>query len=149
MRTFLFYTRAFFASLIVATGLASIFSTQFVIAGLKNAGAHVDMGQRISMTQYDLINMGPRYGFFILIGLAIAFLAAHLIHRQVKKKRPLIYILAGAACFIVMLYLMKAVFFGVPIIGGARSILGLSFQALAGGIAGYLFAKLTTPKPIV
>ena len=140
---------AFIASLITATCLASIFSTQFVIGGLKTAGAHVDMGQMFSMTLYDIINMGPLYGIFIAIGLLIAFLVAGLIYRKINKKRRLIYTLAGVACFIIMLHLMKAVFFGVPIIGGARSILGLSFQALAGGIAGYLFAKLTTPNPAV
>ncbi len=146
----LLYVRpfAFIASLVTATGLASIFSTQFVIGGLKTAGAHVNMGQRFSMTLYDMINMGPLYAIFITIGLLIAFLVAGLIYRTINKKRHLIYTLAGAACFIVMLYLMKAVFFGVPIIGGARSILGLAFQALAGAIAGYIFAKLTAPKPI-
>ncbi len=93
-------------------------------------GKRLDCGQQL-------------YAIFITIGLLIAFLVAGLMTRKINKKRRLIYTLAGAACFIVMLYLMKAVFFGVPIIGGARSTLGLSFQALAGGIAGYVFAKLT------
>ncbi|MBL4871687.1 MAG: hypothetical protein JKX72_12125 [Robiginitomaculum sp.] len=141
---------AFIVSLLTAVILATFFSTQFIIAGLKTAGADVSLGQRFSMSLYDIINMGPIYAIFITIGLPIAFLVAGLIFRKVKIKRALIYTLAGAACFLVMLYLMKAVFFGVPIIGGARTPLGLMFQALAGGIAGYIFARLTAKlvKPI-
>ena len=134
---------AFILSALIAAVLASLFSTQFVIAGLAKAGGNVGMGERLSMTIYDIINMGPMYAIFIFLGLLVAFLVAGLLAHLAKGRRTLIYIVAGGMCFIVMLYLMKAVFFGVPIIGGARSVLGLAFQALAGGIAGYVFARLT------
>lgn len=134
---------AYLASVIIATLLASIFSTQFVIAGLSEAGASVSMTERLSMTGYDFINMGKLYGIFIAIGLAIAFMAGKIVYHFAKTGRSMVYIVAGMTCFIVMLYLMKAVFFGVPIIAGARSALGLAFQALAGGVAGYAFAWLT------
>lgn len=136
---------AFIFSVLIATLIASIFSTQFVFAGLADAGAPIGFGDRLSMTVYDAINLGKLYGVFIFIGLLIAFLAAGLVTRKAQTKRPLIYVVAGMVCFIVMLYLMKAVFFGVPIIAGARSGLGLAFQALAGGVAGYIFARLTPP----
>lgn len=137
----------FLLSVVIATILASVFSTQFVIGDLATAGAPVGFSERLSMTTYDAINLSQLYGVFIAIGLLIAFLAAGLVYRKAQIKRPLIYIVAGMACFIVMLYLMKAVFFGVPIIAGARSSLGLAFQALAGGIAGYVFARLTPANP--
>ncbi|PHS37188.1 MAG: hypothetical protein COA91_10775 [Robiginitomaculum sp.] len=133
----------FILSVVVATLLATLFSSQFVIAGLAQAGAEISWGERLSMTLYDLGHLGRLYAIFIFIGLAIAFLAGGLVYRFAKTKRPLIYVVAGMACFVVMLYLMQAVFFGVPIIAGARSTLGLAFQALAGGLGGYVFARLT------
>ncbi len=136
----------FILSALIATLVASLFSTQFVIAALESSGAHVGWGARLNMTLYDLGHLGLLYGIFIFIGLAIAFLVAALIHRFVKTKRPLIYVLAGMTCFVVMLYLMQAVFFGVPIIAGARTTMGLVFQALAGGLAGYVYARLTTQR---
>lgn len=133
----------FILSVIIATLVASLFSTQFVIAGLEQAGAKVGWGDRLDMTLYDLGHFGPVYGIFIFLGLLIAFLTAGLIHHFAKTKRPLIYIVAGMTSFVVMLYLMQAVFFGVPIVAGARSTMGLAFQALAGGLAGYAFARIT------
>ncbi len=133
----------FILSVLIATLLATLFSTQFVITGLEGAGAKVGLGDRLDMTFYDLGHLGRLYGIFIFIGLGIAFLCATIVHRFAKTKRPLIYVVAGMACFVIMLYLMQVVFFGVPIIAGARSGLGLAFQALAGGLAGYVFARLT------
>lgn len=133
----------FILSVLAATVVACMFSTQFVIAALEGSGADVSWAARLDMTLYDLGHLGLVYGIIIFIGLAIAFPVAALIYRFVKTKRPLIYAAAGMASFVVMLYLMQAVFFGVPIIAGARSTMGLAFQALAGGIAGYVFACLT------
>jgi len=143
MRRFGKIILAFVISVVLATLLATLFSTQFVIAGLTQAGAEISLGERLNMTLYDLGHLGRLYGIFILIGLAIAFLAAALVYRFAKTKRALIYVVAGMACFVVMLYLMQAVFFGVPIIAGARSTMGLIFQVLAGGLGGYMFARLT------
>ena len=42
---------------------------------------------------------------------------------------------------------MEQVFFGVPIVGGARDGLGLFFQVLAGSMGGFIFATLTSLKP--
>jgi len=138
----------FILSVIIATLVASLFSTQFVIAALEQSGAKVGWGDRINMTLYDIGHLGLLYSLFITIGLLIAFLAAGFVHRKVKTKRTLIYVVAGMTCFVVMLYLMQAVFFGVPIIAGARSTVGLAFQALAGGLAGYVFAWLTGGKRV-
>lgn len=143
MRKFGKTVLVFILSVIIATLVASLFSTQFVIAGLEQSGATVGWGDRLDMTLYDLGHLGRLYGIFIFIGLLIAFLAAGQVHRIAKTKRPLIYVIAGMTSFIVMLYLMQAVFFGVPIIAGARSGLGLAFQALAGGLGGYVFARMT------
>lgn len=139
----------FILSVVLATVIASFFSTQFVIGDLAKVGAPIGFSERLSMTAYDAVNLGKLYGVFIFIGLFIAFLAAGLFYKITQTKRPLIYVVAGMVCFIVMLQLMKAVFFGVPIIAGARSGVGLIFQALAGGIAGLFFANFTKPLNFV
>ena len=145
MKFVVFKIFAFLASVIAATVLACLFQTQFVISGLNQIGGNIDMAERLKMTGYDIAHLSRLYGIFIAIGLLIAFIAAALFFRMIKAKRTVIYVVAGMCCFIVMLFLMKQVFFGVPIIAGARTGLGLAFQALAGGIAGYLFARLTAP----
>jgi len=145
MKFIVFKIFAFFASVITATVLASLFQTQFVISDLNNIGAGIGLAERLKMTGYDIAHLSRLYGIFIFLGFAIAFFAAWVLHHFVKGKRTLIYMVAGGTCFLVMLFLMKQLFFGVPIIAGARSGLGLAFQALAGGIAGYMFARLTAP----
>jgi len=145
MKFVIFKIFAFLASVITATVLASLFQTQFVVTDLNQIGANIDLADRLKMTGYDIAHLSRLYGIFIFIGMAIAYSAGALLFRRVKTKRTLIYVVAGMCCFLVMLFLMKQVFFGVAIIAGARSGLGLAFQALAGGIAGYLFARLTAP----
>jgi len=49
----------------------------------------------------------------------------------------------------VMLWAMEQVFFGVPIVAGARDGFGLILQMLAGGVGGFIFAKLSSPKTAV
>lgn len=137
---------AFIVSALVATVLANIFSTQFVIAGLNANGGDIGMNGRLSMTAHDLLNFGPLYAVFITLGLAIAFLAGSIVYRFAKTGRTLVYVVAGIVCFIVMLWAMKNVFFGVPVVAGARSMLGVIFQTLAGAAAGYIFARMTAPK---
>jgi len=136
----------FLLSVVIASVLASIFSTQFVLSDLAKAGAPVGLSDRMSMTVYDALNLPKLYGIFIFITLLIAFPAAGLVFNKMKIKRTFIYIVAGCVGFLVMLILMKGAFFGVDLIAGARSITGKLFQALAGGVAGYVFARLTTPK---
>ena len=136
----------FILCVVIATVLASIASTQFVLADLATAGAPVDLGTRLSMTVYDVINLGPSYGIFIAIALLLAFLASGWASKKTGMSRSLIYCVAGGVSFIVMFFCMKAAFFGIDLIAGSRSGLGKGAQALAGVIAGFIFAKLTPPK---
>ena len=59
--------------------------------------------------------------------------------------RALVFAAAGLVCMLVMLTLMKEVFFGVQIIAGARSLPGFWTQAIAGALAGLAFTALTPP----
>jgi hypothetical protein len=131
--------------------LASIFmalagvlvQTQFVLAGLADAGASISLGNRLSMTLADIAGLAPLYGVFILIGFAIAFLAGALAVRFTPVPRTLVYAVAGAVCMFVMLALMREVFFGVPVIAGARSLAGEVSQGVCGALAGIFYAWST------
>ena len=126
--------------------IASFFSTQKVIGSLDDIGGNVLFSDRISMTIYDAIHFGSLYWGFITVAFLIAFIAAWALHKGVKFGRPIIFIVAGSVAMLVMLLAMERVFFGVPIVAGARDNLGVLLQMLAGGIGGFIFAKLTTPK---
>ena len=84
----------------------------------------------------------------IALALIIAFLAGGLVFRFAKFGRPIIYVVAGAMAMLVMLFSMREVFFGVPLIGGARSGFGIAMQMLAGGVGGYVFARVSQAKEI-
>ena len=134
------------ASTLTAAVLGNVVSSQFVIARLNEVGADLTFANRISMSISDIIGFGPRYAIFICIGFTIAFLTGWFIHKLAKTGRTIIYTVAGITAMIVMLYMMKNVYFGVQLVGGARSVMGLLAQGLVGGISGFLFAKITAPK---
>ena len=134
---------AWLASVLAVGILGVIFQTQNVIARLGDLGADVGMGQRLSMTFYDIMHLGSLYTPFIAIALVIAFLAGGLLYRFMKFGRYIIYLIAGAVAILIMLFLMKRAFFGVHIINGAKDALGISLQVLAGAIGGWVFAHLT------
>ncbi len=134
---------AWLAAVFVTVILGVLFQTQNVISRLGNLGADINMGERVSMTAYDVTHLGSLYGIFITIALGIAFLIGGLLHRSVKFGRPLIYSVAGGTAILVMLFLMKQAFFDVHIIAGARDALGITLQLLSGAIGGWVFAYLT------
>ena len=130
----------------IVTFIASIFSTQRVISGLNEIGGKVEFGDRVSMTVYDAVHFGPLYWVFISLAFFIAFTAAWALHKRVKFGRPIIFTIAGLIAMLIMLLAMERVFFGVPIVAGARDTLGLLLQMVAGGIGGFIFARLTARK---
>lgn len=129
------------AALIVASigtyVLAVIANAQFVI------GAHnvpVTFTDRLNMTAFDISNM-----WLYLAVIAAAFLLGFAIAALVKRFLPglsgVAYPIAGAAALGMVLGLMYLQFQTVPI-SGARSELGFAVQVMAGGIGGWIFAKV-------
>jgi hypothetical protein len=137
---------AFVLSVALMAALGVIVQTQFVLSALKTTGAPVEAGDRIAMTGADLIGLGPLYAALIAIGFLIAFLAAGLVLRVIALPRVLVFAAAGAVCIAVMLVLMREVFFGVPVIAGARTLAGQAGQAACGALAGAAFALLTRSR---
>tara|TARA_E500000318_G_scaffold7581_1_gene7028 strand:- start:2 stop:460 length:459 start_codon:yes stop_codon:yes gene_type:complete len=134
---------AYLAAVLVLIVLAVITQSLFVLSALTAVGAEIGAGDALAMLGDDLIGLGPLYGIFIALGLAVALLAAALVSRLLPVPRGWVFSAAGVVCMLVMLTLMKEVFFGVQIIAGARSMTGLLVQAVAGGIAGVVFVLLT------
>jgi len=132
----------FAVSVIVATVLASASSTIFVLGGLADLGAEIAPGEWLSIVVRDIGGMGPTYAPLAAGGLLIAFAAAWLVTKIVPGPRAIAYAIAGAVALVAIVLLMREVL-GVTPISGARTALGLIGQALAGLIAGAVFAALS------
>lgn len=145
MRVLKFMAYVILSALITA-GIGSALSSWRVMAALKSLGAPIDSGQAAQMIAYDLQHFATLYAVFIVLAFIVAFAVSGVVHRRLRFARPLIFAISGAFAIAVMLYLMKQVFFGVPIIAGARDQTGLALQILAGGLGGLVFAALTKPK---
>ena len=143
MRTFLKFLFGWFLGAVTTTAVGVLFQTQNVIARLGSIGADIGLGERLSMTLYDLIHLGSLYIAFVAIGTFVAYLAGLLVYRLAGFGRPIVFAVAGAVAMLVMLLLMKEAFFGVHLIAGARDMLGIGLQMLAGALGGLLFARVT------
>ncbi len=136
-----------FAVAVVVTVVLGCFShTQFVLAALEGVGYPIPLADRLSTTLFDLTGLAPTYGAVVAIGFLIAFsVAAGIIH-FVPGLRTTGYVLAGAVAIVVALTAMSMMFWNITPIAGARGFWGMSGQAVAGGLGGYLFATLSSNR---
>jgi len=138
---------AFLTATAIGTILGTVLSSLWVSYELANIGAPASPDLIARTAVSDVAGMGLTYGVILALGFLIAFSAAALTHRVSGLPRSTVFLVAGAISVAVTLALMKPVFFGANPIAGARTALGLAAQALAGGVAGFVFAALT-PRPI-
>lgn len=131
---------------VTTTAVGVMLQTQNVIARLNDIGADVGIGQRLSMTLYDLIYLGSLYIIFVSLGTLVAYLLGLIVYRIAGFGRPVVFAVAGAVAILVMLMLMKQAFFGVHLIAGARDGLGIGLQMVAGAMGGVMFARMTARK---
>jgi len=134
------YTAAFVAAVLVASLLASAFSTQFVIANLLSIGVDVTFETRLAMTARDF-SILQTLGLVVAASFLVAFIIAGGLTRWVGGNRTFWYVFAGTSSIVCLLMLMSLQLQLMPI-AGARSNLGLAFQAFAGGCGGWLFSIL-------
>lgn len=140
------YPLGLVAATVFMAVLGVIVQTQFVLGALTGVGAEISFADRLAMTRDDLVGLGVLYAIFILIGFLVAFSVSALVLRFVKLPRAAVYAVAGAVCMFVMLALMREVFFGVPVIAGARSLTGELAQAASGAAAGLVYVFLTRKR---
>jgi hypothetical protein len=137
---------SFLAAVIVAIILGSIASTHFVLGALTDLGVEIPFSDRLSMTLQDIVGIAPLYGAIIGTGLLVAFVAAIFVAKLAPSLRWLVYLVAGGAAVGITLFTLQIVFGGIMPISGARSAGGFVAQIGVGAIAGYVFARLTTPQ---
>ncbi|MDX1703925.1 MAG: hypothetical protein R3235_06500 [Altererythrobacter ishigakiensis] len=114
-----------------------IVNSQFV---MNAHGVPISFGERVNMTAFDVSNMWL-YFVVILIALLLGFLIAMAVKRLLPGLSRYAFPIAGAAAIGATLGLMYVQFQTVPI-SGARSGLGFASQVLAGGIGGWVFARI-------
>ena len=130
----------FAAAVALTSVLASVFSSQFVMAGLTGLGVRIPLSARLYMTAADLgilPMMLMAFSISLLIGFSIAALCV------LKGGKPSVWFaIGGSTAIISQLLILESIFGSMPV-AGARSALGLVFQGVAGAIGGWLFARLT------
>lgn len=126
--------RFVFAGLICFT-LASLFHTQAVLMGLTELGIQIELATRLSTIQEDFFGLLPTYGVIILIGLAIAFVIAHMIVTKFNQRPLIMYPLAGALAMLTILMAMHPIL-NITLLAGAREVSGIILQCIAGAIGG-------------
>jgi hypothetical protein len=131
---------AFLTSVIVTFILASLFNTQFVIAGLESVNVVIPLRDRAMMSWLDIQGLAFTYGIVIMIGLLLAFSFMSWVNRFVVLP-TLWFPLGGAIAFIVMIAAMEPLL-GVTLITGARSVAGWAAQCAAGVVGGFVFSYL-------
>jgi len=132
---------AFIIAVLTVTVLGTASHSIFVLNELAAIGVTVE-GQYLSSILNDLAGMGPLYGALMAIGFVIAFIAAHFVQRLAPSLRWFVYMVAGAVSVYVTLTVM-GILFDITPIAGARSALGMAFQAGAGAVAGLVYALMT------
>ncbi|MEL7198805.1 MAG: hypothetical protein AAGL10_10870 [Pseudomonadota bacterium] len=138
------FVRWIAALLVAALGtyvIGVVVNSQFV---MNAHGVPISLGDRLNMTAFDVSNMGL-YFIIICVALLLGFLIATLVKRFLPGLARIAYPVAGAAAMGMVLGLMYVQFQTIPI-SGARSVLGVAAQMVAGGIGGWIFAKLASPR---
>ncbi|MBY6218122.1 hypothetical protein [Qipengyuania aquimaris] len=117
--------------------LGVIVNSQFV---MNAHGVPISFSDRLNMTAFDVSNM-YLYLVIIVVTFLLGFLIAALVRRFVPSLAGVAYPVAGAAAIATALGLMWMQFQTIPI-SGARSTAGFLAQVVAGGVGGWIFAKI-------
>jgi len=131
---------AFLAATALTAILASLFSTQFVIAGLVGIDVNVPFGTRVRMSLSDL-GILPALLAATAACFIVGFPIAAWCRDHFGGRRLAWFALAGGSALVVELLIMKATL-GIMPVGGARSLAGLACQGIAGAAGGVLYARL-------
>jgi len=131
---------AYLLAVVVTYISAAVAATQSVMARLADMGVAVGLGDRLLTTGQDLVGMAPMFLPIIAIAFAIAFPVAALALRWRPDWRWFGYPLAGGVAILMVHVALQAAFNITPV-AAARSILGLTFQALCGVLGGWVFLR--------
>lgn len=139
--------KAFALAVLCAAVLGCLASTHFILAELAALGVSVPLVDTLAVSGHDLIGLGPVLVILYAGALCPGFLVAAYVQRRVPGPRTLWFSLSAALAVFALLAGARVILGGMPI-AGARTTAGLLAQALAGAVAGWLYAYLTRRRAI-
>ena len=134
----------FLVSVIIAMGLMAMQTSVSNLFWLVSVDMPITFAIFISTLLSDLIGMSfhgevPIIGV-VLVGLLIAFVAAHFAVKCTHLARVPGYVFAGAAALFAIVVLMPLAFYNLDLIAGARTFIGKCCLITGGALSGYFFA---------
>lgn len=132
---------AYLLAVAVTYATAAIAATQSVMARLAEMGVDVSFADRLRTTAQDLVGMAPAYGAIVAVAFAIALPVAGLVGRWRPDWRWFGYPLAGGVAILAVHFLLELALNITPV-AAARSLPGLTLQALCGVLGGYVFLRV-------
>lgn len=138
---------AFLAAGAVSYFLASTGASGHVMSNLGDMGIALTTGQKWTHLSHDWLAFTKIFLPVILLCLLIGFMVARLLLNidALANLTTFAYVTAGAAALLVVHQILFTLFEMHPI-AASRTVLGLLMQAVAGGVGGWLFAKLSYPS---
>jgi|TARA_B110000977_G_C11027865_1_gene473967 hypothetical protein len=137
----------FFAAVIAAYVLGAIFISQGNIASIIAMDFDVSVAQRFEAALHDVMHMTNIYLPVIAVSYFVSMPVARLIIKYVPQQRAILYALAGAVGLVAIHLIMKMVL-GLTGIAATRTFVGLLAQAIAGGVGGYLFHRISLNRGV-
>lgn len=131
-------------AVVLAVVAGSIIQTQFNLAAIERLGAEVGFGQWLATTGHDLVHFTPTYAMLVAIAFAVAWPVAGILKRWWPDQRQWLFLLAGFAAILTLILVMNR---ALPVTGIAatRCSFGTVLLAAAGGLAGWLYARVLKP----
>jgi hypothetical protein len=129
-------------AVVVAVVLGSLAQSGFNLAALAELGVELGAAEWIGTAWHDLLNFTPTYALLVAIAFAIAWPLAATLKRAFPGHRGLLFTLAGFSAIWTTIAIMNR---ALPVTGIAatREIEGTLALAIAGALAGWLYARLT------
>ena len=135
---------AYIAASLTTLALAAAFYTQQVLSKQAVFGVTYTPAQQFQTFIENLLGLAPSYGVVLALGLLVGFSIAAGVKRILVPLAPVAYPLAGAAAVFSAIWLIENVVAsgGIGALGGARGVVGVALQMLAGFVGGAVFTVL-------
>ena len=135
---------AFIVAVAVAYLASVVLSAQVALGEVASYGLSASFTQRVETSFLDLVGMLRMYLPLVAVSFLVAMPVSAVALKWVPVPRWLGYVIGGALGLWALHMIMFAVF-GIHAIPATRFTSGMASQALAGALAGYLFARLSRP----
>jgi hypothetical protein len=133
--------KAFLPATIIAFLLASVLSTQVILARVQAMGLDVPVNVRIMTTLQDIVGMASSYLLLITLAFALALPVAARLARVISDRSVVLFILAGFVA-IAVLHIALQFALGIHPIPATRTLPGFLGQCLAGAAGGWCYYRL-------